>query len=508
LAVAVLLLLDHKGRFIGLPLLIGALVLIYWLGRNDYWSPYYRIQVGANDYGGYSINVNNIGHQDAIPAQNRETFYYRVYDLFNQRTFDNVLVIGAGSGSDVSIALKNGAQHVDAVEIDPTIYRLGVELHPDQPYSDPRVNVTINDGRAFLRNTSQKYDLIIFALPDSLTLTSAFSSLRLESFLLTKEAIQAARQRLSDNGVLVLYNYYREDWLVQKLAGMVDAAFGAPPFVTTYGDWGRAAVIIAGPGLQALPPTLLQPYVEPAPFALAGRGQPLPVIGQGLMAANPNLDLTIDDWPFAYMPKRTLPTPYVAALAMVLFLALAAVLIAAPRQTLRRFNGHFFWLGVAFMLLETRSLVTFSLLFGSTWMVNSLVFFAILCSVLLAILFNARIKLRRVNGLYALLFLALAVNYFIPQQALLSIASPVLRYSLASVLAFLPIFLANVVFSYSFQETEMADIAFGSNLVGSMVGGLCEYLALMTGYQSLLLLAIALYGLALWRRPRQILQSE
>jgi hypothetical protein len=208
------------------------------------------------------------------------------------------------------------------------------------------------------------------------------------------------------------------------------------------------------------------------------------------------------------MPHRTLPTPYLAALAMVLVIALLAVLLAAPRKTLARFNGHFFWLGVAFMLLETRSLVTFSLLFGSTWMVNSLVFFAILCSVLLAILFNSRVKLRQVNWLYGLLFAALAVNYLIPQQSLLGITSPVLRYSLASLLAFLPIFLANVVFSHAFQETELADIAFGSNLIGSMVGGLCEYMALITGYQSLLLLALVLYALALWRRPKEVLKSE
>lgn len=508
LSVALLFLLDKKGRFIGAPFLIGALVIIFWVGRNDYWSPYYRIQVGPNTFGGYSINVNNISHQDVVPAQNRETFYYRVYDLFADRPFERVLVIGAGSGSDVSIALKNGAQQVDAVEIDPTIQRLGVQLHPDQPYADSRVHVFINDGRAYMRNTDQTYDLVIFALPDSLTLTSAFSSLRLESFLLTKEAILAAKARLNDDGLLVLYNYYREDWLVQKLAGMVDDAFGAPPFVTTYGESGRAAVIIAGPRLSQLSPDLLQPYVEPAPAAVAGRGLPLPIIGQGLMPANPNLDMSIDDWPFAYMPHRTLPTPYLAALAMVLVIALLAVLLAAPRKTLARFNGHFFWLGVAFMLLETRSLVTFSLLFGSTWMVNSLVFFAILCSVLLAILFNSRVKLRQVNWLYGLLFAALAVNYLIPQQSLLGITSPVLRYSLASLLAFLPIFLANVVFSHAFQETELADIAFGSNLIGSMVGGLCEYMALITGYQSLLLLALVLYALALWRRPKEVLKSE
>ena len=55
------------------------------------------------------------------------------------------------------------------------------------PYSNPRVHAVVNDGRAFLENTTDKYDLIIFALPDSLTLTSSNTSLRLESFLLTQD---------------------------------------------------------------------------------------------------------------------------------------------------------------------------------------------------------------------------------------------------------------------------------------------------------------------------------
>ncbi len=157
------------------------------------------------------------------------------------------------------------------------------------------------------------------------------------------------------------------------------------------------------------------------------------------------------------------------------------------------------------MLLETRSLVTFSLLFGSTWMVNSLVFFAILASVLLAILFNARFKIRRVWLLFGLLFAALAANYLIPQRALLDIPAPALRYGLASLLTFLPIFLANIVFSHSFRDTESADIAFGSNLLGAMAGGLCEYLALISGYQARRLVALLFYGLAFVLHRRQVI---
>ena len=84
--------------------------------------------------------------------------------------------MGAGSGTDVALALSKGAKHIDAVEIDPRIQQIGAEKNLDKPYDDPRVTVHINDGRAFLERTDKPYDLILFALPDSLTLSPAPAS--------------------------------------------------------------------------------------------------------------------------------------------------------------------------------------------------------------------------------------------------------------------------------------------------------------------------------------------
>lgn len=496
LLLALLFLLPKQEIFLALPFLVGTFVLLFFLGRYSIWSPYYRIQVYPSQHGGHVINVNNIGHQEVRPYPNKEIFYFRVYDLLGDSPFKNVLILGAGTGSDVTIALRNGAEHVDAVEIDPGIYELGLKLNPDKPYEDPRVNIYIDDGRAFLRNTHSQYDLIVFALPDSLTLTSRFASVRLESFLLTTEAFRVAKEHLTSDGALVLYNYYRQDWLIRKLASMLDATFNSQPYVTTYGEWGRAAVLIAGPRLQSLDPALDMPYAESPDLPATGRGITLPMIGQGWMGQDIQQTLATDNWPFVYMPVPTIPSVYLSALGTVLAIALALVLVAVPKGILGRFNWHFFFLGAAFMLLETRSLVTFALLFGTTWMVNSLVFFAILCSVLLAILFNARFKLKRIGPLYALLFALLVINYLLPLQTLLSISIPALRYTLASLLAFTPIFLANVVFSHSFRDSLSADIAFGSNLLGTMIGGVFEYTALAFGYQFLLLPVIAFYGIA------------
>ena len=167
--------------------------------------------------------------------RSKEPFYGQVYDWFPDRTFSDVLIIGAGSGSDVAVALAKGARHVDAVEIDPAIMQVGVDLHPNHPYDDPRVTRVIDDGRAFLHRSTSAYDLVIFALPDSLTLVNTSANLRLESFLFTVESFQEVRSHLAPDGVFVLYNYYRADWLPTKIAGMLRDAFGSPPIARLYG---------------------------------------------------------------------------------------------------------------------------------------------------------------------------------------------------------------------------------------------------------------------------------
>jgi hypothetical protein len=172
-----------------------------------------------------------------------------------------------------------------------------------------------------------------------------------------------------------------------------------------------------------------------------------------------------------------------------------------------------FFLGAAFMLLETRSLVTFALLFGSTWLVNSLVFFAILCSVMLAVFLSAHFPVRPSVPLYAVLFGALILAYVVPQEAFLSIGVLPFRYALASLVAFLPVFLANLVFAGSFKGTgPTADVAFASNLIGIMLGGMLEYTSLLIGYQNLLLIVIGFYLLSavLLRRrePAPIAETE
>ena len=148
------------------------LVVILWsagIGQAsmDSWSPYYRIspygmtleRASTNPADGLPpryLSVDGIPHQEILTAAEAaaSNLHRQVYEWFPERMFNRVLIIGAGSGTDTALALAKGAEHVDAVEIDPRLAQIGRDFHPEGVYDDPRVTVHVNDGRAFLNSSS------------------------------------------------------------------------------------------------------------------------------------------------------------------------------------------------------------------------------------------------------------------------------------------------------------------------------------------------------------------
>ena len=472
-AVALLVLGGRRNKLLyGIPLtaMVAALFLESTAAGVS-WSPYYKVELKASPTATrtYYISANGVPHQSTapLPVLMRENSPYRqAYEQTPRNPHKRVLVIGAGNGNDVAVALAHGAERVDAVEIDPRLQEIGAQLHPARPYDDPRVHVHIDDGRAFLERTNAKYDLIILALPDSLTLVSGASNLRLESYLFTREAFEAARDHLTPDGAFAMYNYYRKAWLVDRFAGDLADLYGHAPCMTTFKR--NAAVLVAGmtPADQSC-----QQIWEPS--------GPVPAAAT-------------DDHPFPYLLHRSIPTLYVGALGAILLVTLLAVRLTGVRIRNTFRYTDMFLLGAAFMLLETKNVIGFALYFGTTWLVNALVFFGVLLSVLAAV--EVRRRLRRVNQLLLqlLLFGSLAVAWLVPTQAVLSLP-PAGRLAAAIALAFAPIFCANLIFSDRLALAPDPTSAFGANLLGALTGGALEYLALLTGYQALLLVVALLY---------------
>jgi hypothetical protein len=166
-------------------------------------------------------------------------------------------------------------------------------------------------------------------------------------------------------------------------------------------------------------------------------------------------------------------------------------------------DGRMLFLGAGFMLLETKGVVHMALLFGSTWVVNSIVFAAILVMILLSNLtvLVLRPSSRALGRFYALLIMALLVNWLVPMSWFLSwpVAS---RIAASCALTFAPTFFAGVVFATAFRDARRPDVAFGSNIGGAILGGLSENASVMVGFNNLLLIAIAYYLLSMALAPR------
>jgi spermidine synthase len=454
------------------------------------WSPYYKVEtkkVDPADSNLLLIGVNGVPHQLMAPAkwkleQGEKRIYETPYLRLPGNPLDDVLIIGAGSGSDVAIALRKQARHVDAVDIDPRILEIGMEQNPDRPYADKRVKMHTNDGRAFLESTGRKYDLVLFALPDSLTLISGASHIRLESFLFTQEALASVREHLKPHGAFAMYNAYREHWLIDRLAGTAATVFGHAPCVDTFA--GAHAVITIGMTAAdqrcetTWAPDSRHDVVSPA----------------------------TDNMPFLYFRGGSFPPLYTTTLLAVLLTSLVAVrTLGGPLRDMRPYADLFF-MGAAFLLLETKNVATFALLFGTTWFVNALVFGGVLVIVLAAVETTRKFRTPSLPVVYAGIAASLALAWVIRPEWLLPLPF-VPRLLAATLLAFLPIYLANVAFSKRFQSSSDSQSAFAVNLLGAIVGGCLEYAALVTGYNNLLIVTGVLYLAAFLLLPRAAVRS-
>jgi spermidine synthase len=497
------------------------------------WSPYYKIHYNPRE--GW-ITTNNIGHQSMVNVGETGAAYYLPH-LLNRDAgnvpFGDVMIIGAGSGNDVAAAIANGVTHVDAIEIEPVLNEIGRFDHPNHPYDDARVTVTLDDGRSALRRFSSRYDLIAFALVDSLVLHSGYSSLRLESFLFTEQAFRDVKARLSDDGLFVMSNYYRQGWIVGRLATMAEYVFGASPIVLSlpYGasikpsdtlKGGYFNVILVGKKGSKTLESIRKKFEVDHFYWLSRRPlDNLPLNGFGPTPPNESKTpadawqkigpatvetagigpLPTDDWPFLYLRNAEIPALNLKWMGLAAVLSLVILFAFAPVRTARP-NPRMFFLGAGFMLLETKGVVHLALLFGSTWVVNSLVFFAILVMILLSNLFVLSIKPKWLAPYYVGLLAALFVNAFVPMDVFLDLpgASKVVA---SCAVVFVPVFFAGVIFASTFAQSQRPDVDFGSNVAGVILGGLSENASLILGFDKLLLLAVAYYALsALSNRAR------
>jgi hypothetical protein len=430
--------------------------------------PFYIVQVN-HDF--YMINgtIDSRRYTEPNPFLLNLAEQYTLPHLIRPGAKD-VLVVGSGGGIDVEAALLYEAARVDAVEIDPVIIQLGHQYNASQAYKGARVSVYNTDARAFFKQTDRTYDMIIFGFLDSQGLFSQMSSIRLDGYVYTSESFKEAFSLLKDGGLLAVSFFSGgKSWLIDRLISMVRFTTGTAPLV--YAKPTGQFIILAGKGFIPQGPSQFITY------------QRIDWHPSGTPEA-------VDDWPYLYLRQRFIPLDYLINIGLLLAISLAYVFLSS-RGERKGVDIHFFSLGAGFLLLETKSITTVSLYFGTTWFVSMIVILGVLIMVLLANLVASRVK-RFSLIFYLPLIASIGFLYFFPTQNVL--AWPFLSrfiYSLGVIP--LPIFFAGLIFSTTFRETQDPSFSFGSNLLGAMVGGFVEYLGMITGTEALLLVVAAFY---------------
>jgi len=497
------LFLDRKPLLVlNCLLLILSLGSIFYSTRGTFWSPYHKITTKPLRYGTDSTNRAPVLHRYFPLASDRtlpeslgfdvlvnEKTYQTPLDLSEkaikdypflknwQLTYDfpylyankkDVLVVGGGTGNDAAAALRNGAEKIDVVDIEPVLIELGRNRHPEKPYLDPRVTVYTDDARSYFHKTEKKYDLVVFGYLDSHSIISSMSNARLDSYVYTIESFTEARKLLKNDGMMVVSFASANRYIAERLCLMLRVATGSEPVFFMQGAAGIN--LLAGDRLNAFFP------------------------GRQEHELSQTTRMTTDDWPFFYLESNFISREYLITLSLIIIIS-ALIVFLCNRSSRKGLDSHFFLLGCAFMLLETKSITSLALLFGSTWFINSLVISFILIMILLANAFVARFGPGRKEHYYVLLGVTILLNFLIPLKAI-HFDNLIARIIISGILISSPMFFAGILFANSFRESKSPDFSLGSNILGGVLGGVLEYQSLVTGFNFLLVMVFLIYLLS------------
>jgi len=180
------------------------------------------------------------------------------YALGNRQ---QVLVIGAGGGTEVWNALAHGAQSVTAVELHPDLIELTQALAPPRGRPGTRVEWVAGDARSYVARARERFDLVTLGPAGGFGAAAAGVHSLNEDFLHTVEAYEAYLARLSDRGVLAVTR-----WLTVPPRDIVRVILtaaealrrsrpppaGAAPGLAVVRSWGTATVLVKPSGLTSV----------------------------------------------------------------------------------------------------------------------------------------------------------------------------------------------------------------------------------------------------------------
>lgn len=488
--------LNIKFNCLSLVILILSLNTFLDPNKRDLHSPYQNVSMKFNHTSNVPVEVksNNLWLQTPLNLSDRfyqslnsswHKFYIIPYVSTNKE-FKKILIVGSGTGNDVAAALRNTTAQIDAVEIDPLVADIGIKLHPEKPYSDKRVSLVINDARNFIKETENEYDMIVYSLLDSHANLSSKGGVRLDSYVYTVESFFEANKKLKDDGIIFLSFAISTEEMGNKIYKMLKMNFNHEPTILVSNDLLKNDKFSEGK----------------YSFVVSNYKHSLDLTKTNFIETNmfkdkkfyDDVDVSTDDWPFFYMSYRIYPLSY-AVLISVIFIISLIFLKKMTKMNYSKFSFTCFFLGVGFMLMETKGITELAKIYGSTWVVVSVVIIAILSMAYLAnLLIIKKVKIS-VNKIYFFLIVSLFATYLVSFINFYNYPTIYLKFLIPIILTF-PVFFSGLAFSKELVSYGSTANALSCNILGAIVGGLLEYNSMYFGFKFLYILAIFFYFMA------------
>jgi spermidine synthase len=207
---------NHSGRLIDVVYAKGVLRDKAWV-EFARWNAISRVEVDRQgeaktvvidaDASTYIMNAN--------PQQEWEGSEWQADLMSAPPALANILrprgdyaIIGPGGGVDVLRAVANGSPNVTGIEINPiianTVMRGRYADYSYHLYERPEVHIQVTDGRSFVRNAKQNFDVVQMTLVDTWASTAAGAFALSENSLYTVEAFQEYFEHLKPDGMVAI----------------------------------------------------------------------------------------------------------------------------------------------------------------------------------------------------------------------------------------------------------------------------------------------------------------
>lgn len=355
----------------------------------------------------------------------------------------SVAIIGAGGGRDILSALLSGAQRIDAVEMNRHIVGIVSDRFGEfsgDIYRRKGVRAVVSEGRSFLTQSRDAYDVIQISLIDSWAATAAGAFSLTENNLYTLEAYQLYWKRLSEHGIISTSRWMK-GWLGMEIVRLIRLSYDAlvrigvakpDDHIAIVGAGSVGTVLLSKAPFGSAQRQRLQEicekrgfelyYPKPKPTADASSKGVLRIVQErlsGLDLTGLDLSSPTDDRPFFFqMLKVFSPRSRRLALAMgfngeatfalqvlmVVLTVLTVVVFFLPFVLARAmergpgfWRGTFFFasIGLAFMLVEVPWLQRFILFLGHPSVATTVVLGSLLLGAGMGSMVSARLGLAR-----------------------------------------------------------------------------------------------------------------